>query len=308
MAYNAGVVKWQGRYIMAYRREWRDEQRQFQSIMHWAFSDDGVHFEPHDRPLQIIDYSTENTRAYDPRLTVIDNKLYMCFAIDTAHGIRGGVAVTDGDLWDDWRILGVSAPDNRNMVLFPERINDRLARLERPFPMYGRYGKQPIEAFDCWYSDSADGADWGGHELVIGWDHVPWVNNKLGPAAPPIKTDRGWLTTFHGVIKDDDNPLPNDDVAPRTKQYLAGLMLLDLEQPWKVVGLCRDPLLVPNTDYEKIGYRGHVIFPGGMLLEPDGQVKIYYGAADTVECLATAQLNDLLTLCEPCHIDIPRLS
>jgi beta-1,4-mannooligosaccharide/beta-1,4-mannosyl-N-acetylglucosamine phosphorylase len=196
-------------------------------------------------------------------------------------------------------VLSISAPDNRNMVLFPERINGKLARLERPFPMYGRYGKPPIEAFDCWYGDSPDGAYWGGHELVLGWDHVSWVNNKLGPAAPPIRTDRGWLTTFHGVVKDDQFVLPSNDASPWTKQYKAGLMLLVPDEPWKIIGMCPTPILEAQTDYEKVGWRGHVIFPGGMILEPDNEVKIYYGAADTVECLATAKLDDLLALCEP---------
>ena len=76
-------------------------------------------------------------------------------------------------------------------------------------------------------------------------------------------------------------------------------MLLDLDDPSKVIGLSREPLLVPETAYEKEGFRGSVIFPGGMILEDTGEVKIYYGAADTVECLATADLGDLLALCRP---------
>ncbi|NLF39672.1 glycosidase, partial [bacterium] len=76
---------------------------------------------------------------------------------------------------------------------------------------------------------------------------------------------------------------------------------LDLEQPWNIVGMCPEPLMAPETPYEREGYRGSVLFPGGMILEPDGEVKIYYGAADTVECLATAHVDDLLALCTPVH-------
>ena len=83
------------------------------------------------------------------------------------------------------------------------------------------------------------------------------------------------------------------------KEYLAGLMLLDLEDPSKVIGMSREPLVVPEADYETKGFRGNVIFPGGMILEDDGEVKIYYGAADTVECLATANVDDLLAACGP---------
>jgi beta-1,4-mannooligosaccharide/beta-1,4-mannosyl-N-acetylglucosamine phosphorylase len=83
------------------------------------------------------------------------------------------------------------------------------------------------------------------------------------------------------------------------KRYTAGLMLLDLADPSKVIAICREPLLSPVAPYECEGFRNDVIFPGGMILEDDGEVKIYYGAADTVEALATAQVDDLLALCQP---------
>jgi beta-1,4-mannooligosaccharide/beta-1,4-mannosyl-N-acetylglucosamine phosphorylase len=78
-------------------------------------------------------------------------------------------------------------------------------------------------------------------------------------------------------------------------------MLLDLDEPWKVIGLCPEPLLTPDPafPYEVEGFRQSVIFPGGMILEDDGEVKIYYGASDTVECLATTTVEGLLSLCEP---------
>ena len=75
-------------------------------------------------------------------------------------------------------------------------------------------------------------------------------------------------------------------------------MLLDLEDPTKVVGMSTAPLIAPETDYEtEKGFRQQVIFPGGMILEPNGEVKIYYGASDTVECLATTTVDELLALC-----------
>ena len=86
-------------------------------------------------------------------------------------------------------------------------------------------------------------------------------------------------------------------------------MLLNLENPYKIVGICEEPLLAPTAWYETgndvpigksfDGFREDVIFPGGMLLEDDGEVKIYYGASDTVECLATAHVDELLALCTP---------
>jgi len=128
-------------------------------------------------------------------------------------------------------------------------------------------------------------------------EDVPWCNAKIGPAAPPVKTPQGWLTTFHAVDKDDSRS-KNGWEATWKKRYTVGIMLLDLEDPRRIVGLCREPILVPEAPYEvEGGFRNHVIFPGGMILEPDGEVKLYYGAADTVTCLATAHVDDLVKAC-----------
>ena len=138
---------------------------------------------------------------------------------------------------------------------------------------------------------------WGETELVLAVEDVPYANDKIGPAAPPIKTDKGWLTIFHAV---DKNELRRKNGWERKwkKRYCAGIMLLDLDDPTKVVGMSKLPLIAPETYYEtQTGFRQHVIFPGGMILEDDGEVKIYYGASDTVECLATAKLEDLIALC-----------
>lgn len=82
------------------------------------------------------------------------------------------------------------------------------------------------------------------------------------------------------------------------KRYTAGIMLLDLDNSKKILGMSTSPLLAPEAPYEtEGGFRNDVIFPGGMVLEEDGEVKIYYGAADTVECLATAHVDDLIRLC-----------
>ena len=81
------------------------------------------------------------------------------------------------------------------------------------------------------------------------------------------------------------------------KCYYGGIMLLDLEDPSKIIALAGRPLLVPEEEYELNGFRGGVIFPGGLIAEPDGTAKIYYGAADTVECLAVAEIKDLIDFC-----------
>ncbi len=298
LIFNAGVERFQGRYVMVFRNDYGDDfhgppKAERDTNLGLAVSDDGLHWTVEPEPIWKI-RTEENRRIYDPRLTVLDGRCYICFAMDTRHGIRGGVAVTD-DL-KHFETLSLSVPDNRNMVLFPQRIGGRMARLERPFPIYGR-GKP--EAFDIWYSESPDGQFWGASRLVLGSEQVDWSNCKIGPAAPPVRTDAGWLTLFHGVSKDESRPLNTWGQHPWTKTYAMGLMLLDLDEPWRVIAMADGPVMLPEADYELSGYRGSVLFPGGMILEDDRQVKIYYGAADTVECLATARLDDLLALCRP---------
>jgi beta-1,4-mannooligosaccharide/beta-1,4-mannosyl-N-acetylglucosamine phosphorylase len=305
LIFNAGVAKFQGRYVMVFRndygsteegwgpfREGKEERPpKLDTNLGLAFSGDGVKWEVQPKPCWKV-ANEEVKRVYDPRITVIDGAAYVCFAMDTQHGVRGGIARTED--FSTFDILSLSVPDNRNMVLFPEKIGGRYFRLERPFPVYSR-GR---DRFDTWSGWSTDLRYWGDHELVLGVEHVPFANDKIGPAAPPVKTAKGWLTTFHAVWRDPDTNLGGWERSWH-KKYYGGLMLLDLQNPAKVIGLCREPLLAPEAPYERKGFRNDVIFPGGMILEDSGEVKIYYGAADTVEALATAHVDDLLKLCTP---------
>lgn len=293
LIFNAGVAKYQGRYVMLFRNDYGSltEQKLEGTNLGLAFSDDGVKWDVTPTPcFELSD--DEITRCYDPRLTVLDGRCYVCFAVDTRHGLRGGVAVTED--FETFDILSLSAPDNRNMVLFPETFGEKYLRLERPFPVYSRGGG---EKFDIWISDSPDLRYWGHTELLLGGEKVPFANAKIGPGAPPIKTEKGWLTTFHAVDIDSERG-KNGWEAAWKKRYTIGLMLLDLEDPYRIVGMAREPLMAPEAPYEVDGgFRNNVLFPGGMILEDSGEVKIYYGAADTVECLATADVDELIRFC-----------
>ncbi|MEC0309069.1 glycoside hydrolase family 130 protein [Paenibacillus lautus] len=296
LVFNAGVTKFNGKYVMVFRNDYGSAERQTLEPHHTtdlgvAFSDDGVHWEVQPKPCFKL-HDQEIIRAYDPRLTVIDGRCYMCFAVDTQHGIRGGVAVTDD--FENFEILSLSTPDLRNMVLFPEKIGGNYVRLERPFTVYSRGG---VDRFDMWISESPDLKYWGNSNLLLAVEDIAFANDKIGPAAPPIKTKHGWLTTFHAVDLDPERG-KNGWESSWKKRYTAGLMMLDLDNPKKIIGLYKEPLLAPEVRYEtEGGFRNDVIFPGGMILEDDGEVKIYYGSADAVECLATAHIDDLITLC-----------
>lgn len=308
LVFNAGVSKISDEYVMVFRNDSEHlgggEYRN--TSIGLARSEDGIRWTAERKPL--IDQKdiakmwpdlfpsrmpNELKRVYDPRLTVIDGETYLCMALDTAHGICGITVKTN--LSDRFEVTSMSTPDNRNMVLFPEKIDGKFWRLERPFPIYGR--GQP-EAFDIWASASPDLRYWGDTRLVLGSEELPYVNLKIGPGAPPLRTSAGWLAAIHATEKVEHSLSAQDH--DWNKIYYAGLMLLDLKNPREVIGLCREPLLVPETPYElEAGYRGSVIFPGGMILEEDGEVKIYYGAADAHVALATAHVDDLIALCEP---------
>lgn len=296
LIFNAGVIKLGEKYRMVFRNDYGYENGRFAGTnLGVAESDDGIHWTARPEPMVHAEdvRDGEISRIYDPRLTKIDDDLFICFAVDTKHGIRGGIGRIIGD-FDAIDTISLSTPDNRNMVLFPEKIDGMYVRLERPFTVYSR-GR---DRFDIWISRSPDLKFWGESELLLGVEDVPFANDKIGPAAPPIKTEKGWLTLFHSVDRDESRG-KNGWEATWKKRYCSGVMLLDLKNPSKIIGISKEPLIAPEADYEVCeGFRQNVIFPGGIIAEPDGKVKIYYGAADTVECLAESTIDELIGLCK----------
>ena len=296
--FNCGVIKYHGQYVCAFRNDYGfDGVGAFaHCVIGLAFSADGIHWNVREKPFITVEDigDPDATKVYDPRLTVIDDVVHLCFAVDTHHGLRGGIAITRD--FESIEIQSLSVPDNRNMVLLPEKVGGRYVRLERPFPVYSRGG---VDRFDMWISYSYDLKYWGDSKLLLAVEDVPFANDKVGPGAPPIRTEKGWLTLFHTVDIDRSRG-KNGWEKTWQKRYCAGIMLLDLEDPARIVGISREPLLAPETKWETDeGFRTNVIFPGGLIPEDDGTVKIYYGASDTVECMATARLDDLLALCKP---------
>ena len=302
LVFNAGVIRYRDEYVMVFRNDYGPDQKGYEAGQRFAGTSVGVARSKNGidgwtfDPVPLTDSSDpgkdpELKRFYDPRLIQIGERLYLCLAMDTRHGIRGAIAALSDDL-KSFELISASVPENRNMVLFPEKIGGEFVRLERPMPVYSR-GR---DRFDIWLSRSPDLVYWGRSELVLGVEVVPFANDKIGPTASPIKTERGWLTLIHAVDRDETRG-KNGWENKWTKRYTAGLMLLDLNDPSKVLSVYDKPLIAPDLPVETDeGFRQNVIFPCGMLLEDDGEVKIYYGASDTCVCLATAHVSDLLAL------------
>jgi beta-1,4-mannooligosaccharide/beta-1,4-mannosyl-N-acetylglucosamine phosphorylase len=257
-----------------------------------AYSDNGIdNWRVHPKPIIEFQGGEGVIGSYDPRMTILEGRIYLTYAMYTRHGYCGTIAVTDD--FEKIEILSRVVPDNRDIVLFPERINDRYLRLERPFPIDSRSQR----LYDIWISESPDLVYWGKSELLLCVEDVSYANERLGAGTPPVRTDHGWPSLFHAVDVDPNRGKNGwEDKWP--KRYTAGVMLQDLEDPHKMIAYSKEPLLVAEAPYEtQGGFRNDVIFPGGLIVEDSGEVKIYYGAADTTECLATAHLDELIDFC-----------
>lgn len=120
LVFNAGVAKYQGRYVMIFRNDygrWGDCKFDGTNLG-LAFSSDGIKWEVKSQPCWEW-HDDEVRRVYDPRITVIDGICHICFAIDTTHGVCGEIATTED--FENFDIKSISTPDNRNMVLFSEK-------------------------------------------------------------------------------------------------------------------------------------------------------------------------------------------
>jgi beta-1,4-mannooligosaccharide/beta-1,4-mannosyl-N-acetylglucosamine phosphorylase len=304
LVFNCSVLEEDDGFVMMFRNEVFPEEGVpggGRTNFGLAHSEDGVHWQVEPEP--VFEYRTDTVgKVYDPRLVVLDGRYVLTCCAQTPKGPRAAIFVSD-DL-REFDLIELSLPASRNTLLFPEKIGGKYWRLERPFwegpDGYAyHYGKWFGPTFDIWTADSPDMEHWGHHELLIETDQVPYANIKIGPGATPIRTDEGWLLLIHGV--DFDSSRGKNGWEERWPQrYHGGVALLDLEDPTRLIGLGRRPFLTPEAGYEvEGGYRNNVVFPMTGLVRPDGNVMIYYGAADAVIGLATAPLDGLLAMCEP---------
>jgi predicted GH43/DUF377 family glycosyl hydrolase len=277
--FNSAVVK-QGpkRYTMICRCE----DSALGRYMWIADSPDGIHFKPRPAPVAMPkgdpvfdEYCHETWSYWDPRCVKLGRWYYVTHAAHTRHGCALGLFRTDAS-FDKFEWLGlIMPPDNRNGVLFPEKIGGRYVMLHRP---------NVSGCMDTWIGSSPDLVNWGNHRCLVRKSATGWSYTKIGPGAVPIKTPEGWLCIIHGVRTQ----------CAQHYVYQLGVMLLDLADPYRVLGVSRRAILQPEEMYELVGQTPSVVFTNAAIPEPDGTVKIYYGGADTVQCLAFADIHDLI--------------
>ena len=273
--FNSGVIR-RGDELVMVLNAWGE---QWEPRFHVARSSDGVVFEVSpdiciQPPLEYPYVPHEG--IFDTRITEIEGRFYVTYNVASRLGGRIRLAVTDD--FEAFEDLGfITAPDHRNCVLFPEKTGGMYARLERP---------NVDDAGDIYLSYSPDLIHWGQSRLVLERNHRYWASAKVGPGAPPIRTEAGWLCIYHGARK-----------GMNGYSYQAGAMLLDLDDPTRVVGNMAEALLSPEMDYERIGITPNVVFPTAAIQGDSEELLIYYGAADTSMALAYTSLPCILRGC-----------
>ncbi len=244
------------------------------SHLRLARSKDGVNFIINEKPFILPYDETESFGVEDARISHIGDDYFINYTVVSSDGYATFLSKTK-DFKHIERLGIIFPPLNKDVVIFEEKVNGKYIALHRP-DNHG-FGLPSI-----WYADSPDLTHWGNHKCLLRPRANQWEMKKIGGGAPPIKTKQGWLEIFHG--KGENN------------MYSLNLLLLDLEDPSKILAVGEKPFMFPETKYEKEGFFGNVIFTNGHIVMPDGSIKIYYGSSDEHICMAETSIEKLLQL------------
>lgn len=221
---------------------------------------------------------TERFGIEDPRITRCDDEYLITYTAYSTGGPLVALAATR-DFRSFHRRSVLMPPEDKDAALFPRRFGDRWALLHRPV------STTPTHQADIWLSWSPDLRHWGDHAVLLPSREGSWWDaHKVGLNTPPLLTPQGWLLLYHGVHLTAGGAI-----------YRLGLALLDTERPDRVLARSTEWIFGPEAAYERTGDVAQVVFPcGWLLLDDNDTLRVYYGAADTTVCLATASLSQLL--------------
>lgn len=306
-----------GKFVMLYRAAGNDVRHQI--TLGLATSTDGIHFEREsDAPIFACNHcEPDGGCVEDPRLMRIGDMYYMTYAarayapgrywlmedLTTAPiyldetDTRGeempafakdNITVTYLAATYDFRVykklgrITEATVDDRDVYLFPEKVGGKYVMISRP-----KFKDAGVKMPSIWISFGDDLIDYGKPELLMTGEEW-WETQRIGGGTPPIRTERGWFMLYHGV---DDKGI-----------YRVGAVLLDLENPRKIVARTKNYIMEPEHDYETCGIYEGCVFPTGTVVK-DGVLYVYYGTADTHIGLATADFGELIRyLAEECAI------
>lgn len=242
------------------------------SHLRLARSSDGFNFSIDEHPFILPQNETESFGVEDARISHIGDDYFINYTVVSGDGYATFLSKTK-DFKKLERLGVIFPPLNKDVVIFEEKTNNKYIALHRP-DNHG-FGLPSI-----WYADSPDLIHWGKHKCLLRPKGNKWEQQKIGAGAPPIKTKHGWLEIYHGKGKDN--------------VYSINLLLLDIDDPSKILAVGKKPFMIPETPYEKKGFYGNVLFTNGHVCMPDGSIKIYYGASDEHVCVAETSIGELL--------------
>ncbi|WP_295128999.1 glycoside hydrolase family 130 protein [uncultured Chitinophaga sp.] len=236
-------------------------------------SDDGISFyEPEGYAALHGEGILQSFGIEDCRVAKLGDTYYLTFTAVSPNGVGVGLRTTKD--WKTFEHHGMMLPPhNKDVAIFEEQVNGKYYTLHRPssVDIGGNY---------IWLAESPDGVHWGNHKIIATTRKGHWDSKRVGAGAAPIKTAKGWLEIYHGANEDH--------------RYCLGALLLDLNDPSKVIARSDEPIMIPTADYELTGFFGKVVFTNGHVVKGD-KVTIYYGAADEVVCAADFSISEILS-------------
>ena len=235
-------------------------------------SEDGIHFTEDPAYGPVFPLGAQETFGIeDCRVSQIEDTFYLTYTKVSPTGVGVGLITTKD--WKNYDRKGMIFPaHNKDCALFEEPINGKYFALHRP-------SSPSIGGNYIWIAESPDLEHWGNHQCIATSRKGYWDSARVGAGAAPIKTEKGWLEIYHGA---DEN-----------HRYCLGALLLDLNDPSKVLARSEEPIMEPNAEYEQTGFFGNVVFTNGHLVDGD-KVTVYYGASDEVICGAELSISEIL--------------
>lgn len=238
-----------------------------------ARSRDGINFSVEEKPFIYPCNESESYGVEDCRVTKIGNIYYLTYTAISPDGWATALAATEDFISIERKGL-IFPPPNKDVCIFPEKVNGKYCALHRPHNQ--GFGKPSI-----WYAESEDLVHWGNNKCLLRPRDNPWENIKVGGGAFPVKTPEGWLEIYHGKGNED--------------KYSLFLLLTDLEEPWKILKRGKAPFVSPELKYETEGFFPNVVFSNGIVEKKNGEILLYYGACDETSCLIETSVEELLS-------------
>jgi predicted GH43/DUF377 family glycosyl hydrolase len=242
------------------------------SYLRFVCSEDGIHF--HEDPAYPPLYGEGDLEKFgieDCRVATMNDGYFLTFT--EVSPVAVGVGLIETTDFKSYKRHGmIFPPHNKDCALWEEQVDGKYYAFHRPSSpeLGGNY---------IWLAESPDRLHWGKHRCIATTRPGKWDSVRVGAGAAPIKTEKGWLEIYHG--------------ANAENRYCLGALLLDLNDPTKVIARSEEPIMEPNADYEQTGFFGNVVFTNGQYVEGD-TIHIYYGASDEVICKAELSISEIL--------------